>query len=103
MSEMTYWSARAWEKLGRHREARRLCRRLLAHLVERGHVQLHKVLVSLRPDWVEVLKLSHFVHGHPPVSQGRDVELRPARVVATQQAAHRMLSKEGLIIYDEVA
>ena len=31
MSEMTYWSARAWEKLGRPGEARRLFKQLLAH------------------------------------------------------------------------
>ncbi len=30
-SEMTYWSARAWEKLGRKAEARRLLKGLLAH------------------------------------------------------------------------
>jgi tetratricopeptide (TPR) repeat protein len=30
-SEMTYWSARAWEKLGRKAEAQRLFRALLAH------------------------------------------------------------------------
>jgi len=31
MSEMTYWSARAAEKLGRRNEARRLFKQLLAH------------------------------------------------------------------------
>lgn len=31
VSEMTYWSARAWEKLGRRAEARRLFRQILRH------------------------------------------------------------------------
>jgi tetratricopeptide (TPR) repeat protein len=34
VSEMTYWSARAWEKLGRRAEARRLFTQLLVHALQ---------------------------------------------------------------------
>ena len=61
------------------------------------------MLITLWPDWVQVLQLADLVDSHPAVLQGRHVVGRAAGVVATEQARHGVLGKVCLVVRDQVA